>query len=855
MASSANLSADSSAEEQETLSDDSHKNGKRKHTSDSDSDQPQKRPGMSMAPAAMDGPQGAAGTTAAAGGAAPFSQFSEKSFRMMKQMGYKAGTGLGKTGQGRVDLIETSSQKGRSGLGMKLNELNTAAEQWDGAEERLQIPEVCSWLVNVHAEAGSPGITREQLDAWIRVGPRKLLIDDEHRYCEPDVLAQILASKSVFNNLGADDMRKARSKSNPFELIKSNIFINRAAVKMANMDSMFGFMLTSPVDRHGQPLVRDHDLFYFADVCAGPGGFSEYVLWRKRWYAKGFGFTLKGPCDFRLDDFSAGSPETFDPHYGPKEDGNVFDPANIVGFTEYVMTQTETGVHLMMADGGFSVEGQENEQEILSKQLYLCQLIVALAIVRPDGHFVMKVFDLFTPFSVGLVYLAYRCFREISICKPNSSRPANSERYLVCKWKLPQTDLIQRHLEDVNRQMYDNRNANIDTLELVSEEVLRADATFHRYVCESNNGIGRNQIAALHKIAAFCRNRDLAEPRQMEVKQKCLALWKLPDGIRKFANKGDPDQYVAKLYKEWNSLTKEVCQVEKRVQNPELRQSFPSVYDWCFVPIGTVENAGKNLRTILLGKGGKEVYRFEPKQCSWIPVTEVSIELPPGTIIYAEIVRELQGQGKSQIVIHTLHIIDGLLLGGENIRRLPLRQRLARCQQFAKALNKPLKGTMADSTNGTAVTVQIRAKRLYGLHEIEHFFGSLEMYNLKTGPPRLGYRVRNLIDPDRFYVPYGLLFLKETKPDYMKSLSKTRRMFYYYHVKTKSSRYPEQFEQANHEPETMALFEETYHSRLLWRWETVHQVDPEYGADRSADSVYRVDFRKYVRENYEPGVN
>ena len=33
---------------------------------------------------------------------------------------------------------------------------------------------------------------------------------------------------------------------------------------------------------------------YFADVCAGPGGFSEYVLWKKKWLAKGFGFTLKG---------------------------------------------------------------------------------------------------------------------------------------------------------------------------------------------------------------------------------------------------------------------------------------------------------------------------------------------------------------------------------------------------------------------------------------------------------------------------------------------------------------------------------------------------------------------------------
>lgn len=40
---------------------------------------------------------------------------------------------------------------------------------------------------------------------------------------------------------------------------------------------------------------RSADPFYFADVCAGPGGFSEYMLWRKGFYnAKGFGFTLKG---------------------------------------------------------------------------------------------------------------------------------------------------------------------------------------------------------------------------------------------------------------------------------------------------------------------------------------------------------------------------------------------------------------------------------------------------------------------------------------------------------------------------------------------------------------------------------
>ena len=41
-----------------------------------------------------------------------------------------------------------------------------------------------------------------------------------------------------------------------------------------------------------------------------------------------------------------------------------------------------------------------------------------------------KTFDLFTPFSVGLVYLLYRAFDEVYIFKPVTSRPANSERYM-----------------------------------------------------------------------------------------------------------------------------------------------------------------------------------------------------------------------------------------------------------------------------------------------------------------------------------------------------------------------------------------------------------------------------------------
>lgn len=64
-------------------------------------------------------------------------------------------------------------------------------------------------------------------------------------------------------------------------------------------------------------------------------------------------------------------------------DGDVYKPENITNFVQFVRKTTGGhGIHFMMADGGFSVEGQENIQEILSKQLYLCQFLVALGIVR-----------------------------------------------------------------------------------------------------------------------------------------------------------------------------------------------------------------------------------------------------------------------------------------------------------------------------------------------------------------------------------------------------------------------------------------------------------------------------------------
>jgi cap1 methyltransferase len=56
--------------------------------------------------------------------------------------------------------------------------------------------------------------------------------------------------------LEEEELRKARTRSNPFETIRGAFFLNRAAMKMANMDAVFDFMFTDPRNEDGVSFVH-----------------------------------------------------------------------------------------------------------------------------------------------------------------------------------------------------------------------------------------------------------------------------------------------------------------------------------------------------------------------------------------------------------------------------------------------------------------------------------------------------------------------------------------------------------------------------------------------------------------------
>lgn len=74
----------------------------------------------------------------------------------------------------------------------------------------------------------------------------------------------------------------AREKANPWTFVRDSIFMNRAALKLTNLDFLFRMFTPQP----------------FADLCGGPGGFMEFCFYRGA--PSGTGVTLrKGPMDYQ----------------------------------------------------------------------------------------------------------------------------------------------------------------------------------------------------------------------------------------------------------------------------------------------------------------------------------------------------------------------------------------------------------------------------------------------------------------------------------------------------------------------------------------------------------------------------
>lgn len=87
---------------------------------------------------------------------------------------------------------------------------------------------------------------------------------------------------------------------------------------------------------------------------------------------------------------------------------------------------------LVTGDGGFDFSSDFNDQEALAFGLLASECHIAVRLLKRGGACVIKVFDAFNDDTKNLLASFAGCFERFDVRKPKTSRPGNSERYIVC---------------------------------------------------------------------------------------------------------------------------------------------------------------------------------------------------------------------------------------------------------------------------------------------------------------------------------------------------------------------------------------------------------------------------------------
>lgn len=293
----------------------------------------------------------------------------------------------------------------------------------------------------------------------------------------------------------------AKKLSNNFELIGCNWEKSVSAVKP--MSRSYYKMLEMIIDFK---LVDNNVTSYiYGAIAEGPGGFVEsFIKYRRKYF---LGRADRIQC-MTLRSSSSDVPnwnkayDMFNRNgvyitYGRDGTGNVYHSDNL---REYRKLLGGNKAHLVTADGGFDYSNNFNRQEQQSLQLIFGEIVCALGSNRVGGHFILKVFDIFTKMSLKLIYLLTFYYETITITKPHTSRPANSERYIVCKnFK----GITNQQLEDLYRTSDEwNRLAqkNLYAIDILGIE---PPQTFYDRVYEYNYWMTRDQISNILKTILF----------------------------------------------------------------------------------------------------------------------------------------------------------------------------------------------------------------------------------------------------------------------------------------------------------------------------------------------------------------
>jgi 23S rRNA U2552 (ribose-2'-O)-methylase RlmE/FtsJ len=239
---------------------------------------------------------------------------------------------------------------------------------------------------------------------------------------------------SNYCNSKCNDWDIMKKITNPYELIFTNCCkeslskkrpISRAYFKLREI--MYDFVI---------PWIKNNINIKTCHIAEAPGGFIECVLDIENEHHikvnEVYGITYIS-YDKRVPNWRISKDYMYKVYLNNQDgnnDGNIY---NINNIDKFVNKTGENTCFIVTADGGFDCSNDFNVQEMSFAHMLLCEIYIACRTQKKNGVFIVKIFDIFTEKTLRLISLLDQVYQTVHIVKPYTSRPANSEKYIISR--------------------------------------------------------------------------------------------------------------------------------------------------------------------------------------------------------------------------------------------------------------------------------------------------------------------------------------------------------------------------------------------------------------------------------------
>ncbi|XP_062541575.1 cap-specific mRNA (nucleoside-2'-O-)-methyltransferase 2 [Armigeres subalbatus] len=303
--------------------------------------------------------------------------------------------------------------------------------------------------------------------------------------------------KSRLNDFEINDWHKHTRRRSSLQPILSELrhrvraeFVTQAFAKLYECVSAYELV---------PPLSNGEREFYSVHLCEAPGAFitglNHYLKLNRgdamqwRWFANTLNPYYEGNCLGNMIADDRFILHTIDSWcFGADYTGDIMRKENLAEIVR--RSKVFPRINLVTADGSIDCLDVPEAQEAHVSKLHLAEAITALKILTTDGCFILKMFTFFEHSSVDLLYLLYVCFRELHVFKPATSKPGNSEVYVIAKYFRKPTNLdayLDRMFDNLHSEgsMFDLKDIPVEFIDQI-RDCADQFMTFQQEVIEHN---------------------------------------------------------------------------------------------------------------------------------------------------------------------------------------------------------------------------------------------------------------------------------------------------------------------------------------------------------------------------------